>query len=214
MWSTTFGYDAGQDRVWLTFNDGLPRVWLTRRLMASLLGPGMRAMEASTPGGEGGASAATRADLEHALAMNELLPGEERLPLRVDHHPPGAFDEVPGELCTSLSMNFSPQRCEIVLHCSASTRKLSLERVPLHRWLFAMVRVVQEAGWNLQDMPPWLSRSLLPAAVRSLVEGPRLPGLDEETDEGPGPAGTKDAGDDAGAGTGEPPPTGPTPRQP
>lgn len=210
MWSTTFGYDAGQDRVWLTFNDGLPRVWLTRRLLASLLGPGMRAMEASTPGGEGGASAAIRADLEHDLAMNELLPGEERLPLRMDQHPPGAFDDVPGELCTSLTMNFSPQRCEIVMHCRDSTRKLSIERVALHRWLFAMVRVVQEAGWNLQDMPVWLSRSLLPQAVRSLIEGPRVAGLEDEPEPDAGKPGDGEAGEND---PGSPPPGGPVPGQ-
>ena len=55
MGSTTFGYDQGEDRVWLSFNDHSPRLWFTRRLVSHLLGPMLGPFEAASPGGQGGA---------------------------------------------------------------------------------------------------------------------------------------------------------------
>ena len=69
MGSSTFGYDKGEDRVWLSFNDNTPRLWFTRRLVSHLLGPMLHAFELAAPGSQGGADAGTRAWANAALTV-------------------------------------------------------------------------------------------------------------------------------------------------
>lgn len=169
MGSTTFGYDPSEDRVWLSFNDDTARLWLTRRLVAHVLGPMLRSFEAAAPGRQGGAKASTRAALEHELALNELLPGEQRLPITMGCEPPRQSRDADCLLCTGLTVSFVADQCQLFFATHQGRRGLSMGRVAMHRWLRGLHLVAQHAKWDVA-VPEWLSRSCLPEAVRVLVQ--------------------------------------------
>jgi len=169
MGSTTFGYDPGEDRVWLSFNDDTPRLWFTRRLVSHLLGPMLQAFEGAAPGRQGGARASTRVALEHEIALNELLPGERRLPIRMGSEAPGLSRDAEHEVCTGMTASFVADQCRLRFDTSEGRRELTMGRVAMHRWLHGLYLVAQHAHWAL-PVPEWLSRSCLPEAVRALVQ--------------------------------------------
>jgi hypothetical protein len=169
MGSTTFGYYQGEDRVWLSFNDHSPRLWFTRRLVSHLLGPMLLAFEAAAPGHQGGAKASTRAALEHEIALNELLPGERRLPIRQGREAPGLCGAGDPLVCTGVAASFVADHCLLHFDTGEGRRALTMGRVAMHRWLRGLHLVAQHANWCL-DVPEWLSRSCLPEAVRVLVQ--------------------------------------------
>ncbi|WP_342128848.1 hypothetical protein [Hydrogenophaga sp. OTU3427] len=170
MVSTTLGYDKREDRVWLSFDDGTPRLWFTRRLVSHLLGPMLRPFEASAPGGQGGAGAAIRVALEHELAMNEPLPGEVAPPMKMGLEAPDASPDADDQLCTGLNAAFDAGQCRISFHTREGERVLQMGRVGMHRWLRGLHLLVRHAEWELLA-PEWLTRSCLPEAMRSLVQG-------------------------------------------
>lgn len=170
MVSSTFGYDKREDRVWLSFDDGTPRLWFTRRLVSHLLGPMLGPFEAASPGGQGGAQASTRVALEHELAMNELLPGERALPMKMGTESASESQNAEHELCTGLNASFDASQCHLRFSTVDGERSLQMGRVSMHRWLRGLHLVVQHAEWAL-PAPEWLTRSCLPEAVRSLVQG-------------------------------------------
>jgi hypothetical protein len=169
MGSSTFGYDKGEDRVWLSFNDDTPRLWFTRRLVSHLLGPMLQAFEEAAPGRQGGAAASTRAALEHEIALNELLPGERALPLKMGTETASAGRDADYQLCTGLKASFDGDRCRLGFNTTEGDRALHMGRVAMHRWLHGLYLVAQHAEWALV-VPGWLSRSCLPQAVRDLVQ--------------------------------------------
>lgn len=178
MGSTTFGYDKGEDRVWMSFNDDSPRIWLTRHMVSQLLGHMLGAFEVAAPGAMGGAPAATRVSLEHELALNELLPGEQALPMKMGSETRIESRRADYQLCTGLVATFDASRCRLQFGTAEGPRVLRMDRVGMHRWLRGLHLVTRHADWALQA-PDWLTRSCLPAAVRALVEGavpPAAPG--------------------------------------
>jgi hypothetical protein len=169
MGSSTFGYDKGEDRVWLSFNDDTPRLWFTRRLVSHLLGPMLHAFEQAAPGSQGGGDACTRAGLEHEIALNELLPGERVSPLKMGSETASASRDADYQLCTGLKASFDGGQCRLRFNASEGDRSLAMGRVAMHRWLHGLYLVAQHANWALA-VPEWLSRSCLPEAVRALVQ--------------------------------------------
>lgn len=169
MGSSTFGYDKGEDRVWLSFNDDTPRLWFTRRLVSHLLGPMSHAFEAAAPGSQGGADASIRAGLEHEIALNELLPGERALPMKMGTETASASRDADYQLCTGLTATFDGGQCQLGFNTREGDRALRMGRVAMHRWLHGLYLVAQQADWALV-VPGWLSRSCLPEAVRALVQ--------------------------------------------
>lgn len=170
MGSTTFGYDQSEDRVWMSFNDDTPRLWLTRRLLTHLLGPMLHPFEEAAPGAQGGASPAVRAELEHQLAINERMPGEQDVPMRIGLA--SAADACNAEhlLCTGLTASFDASHCRLEFATPEGPRVVQTGRVGMHRWLRGLHLVAQHAGWAVPT-PAWLSQSRLPDAVRALVDG-------------------------------------------
>lgn len=168
MGSTTFGYDQGEDRLWLSFDDGTPRLWFTRRLASHMLGPMLRRFEEAAPGREGGAVASTRVALERELALNELLPGERRLPIKMGAEALNVSRLADYVLCTGLKASFDGAQCRLRFNTDQGRRVLNMDRVTMHRWLHGLHMVVQHADWAL-DVPEWLARSCLPEAMRALV---------------------------------------------
>jgi hypothetical protein len=169
MGSTTFGYDPGEDRVWLSFNDDTPRLWFTRRLVSHLLGPMLHAFEQAAPGSQGGADASTRAGLEHDIALNEWLPGDRAVPLKVGSETASASRDADYLVCTGLKASFDAGQCQLRFDTSEAERSLTMGRVAMHRWVHGLHLVARHANWAL-TVPEWLSRSCLPEAVRALVQ--------------------------------------------
>lgn len=172
MGSSTFGYDQGEDRVWLSFDDDTPRLWLTRRLVSHLLGPMLKAFEEAAPGREGGASAGTRVALEREIALNEWLPGERALPMKLGTESARESRDAAYQLCRGLSASFSGSECRLRFKTEEGDRGLSMGRVAMHRWLHGLHLVTQHADWAL-PVPEWLSSSCLPESLRALVQGAR-----------------------------------------
>jgi hypothetical protein len=170
MNSTTFGYDKAEDRLWMSFDDGTPRLWFTRRMASHFLGPMLNPFESTAPGNQGGAVAAVRVALEHELAMNELMPGERALPLKMGVDTSGESPSADHLLCTGLTASFDTGQCRMHFHTVDGEWDLQMSRVAMHRWLRGLHMVVQHADWDL-PAPAWLSRSCLPDAVRSLLLG-------------------------------------------
>lgn len=170
MSSTTFGYDTSEDRIWMSFDDGSPRLWLTRRLVSHLLSPMLGAFESAAPGGEGGAPASVRVALEHELAMNELLPGEQSLPIRMGVASSAESQGIEHVLCVGLAATFDAGACSLRFNTADGERVLQMSRVAMHRWLRGLHLVMRHAEWGL-PAPPWLARSCLPDALRSRILG-------------------------------------------
>ena len=78
--TTTFGFDALQDRIWMRVHEQEQTIWFTRRLMGQFLGPVVEAFEQATPGAQGGAPPAQRAAIEHDLSLHETPPGQAAPP--------------------------------------------------------------------------------------------------------------------------------------
>ena len=169
MASTTFGYDKREDRVWLSFDDTTPRLWLTRRMVSHLLGPMLKPFEVASPGGQGGAQAGTRVALEHEIAMNESLPGETTAPLKMGTEAESDRPDTGYMLCTGLTASFDPQMCRLAFMTDEGERGLHINRIAMHRWLRALHMVMQHGEWGL-SAPEWLTRSCLPQAMRTLVQ--------------------------------------------
>lgn len=169
MASTTFGYDKREDRVWLSFDDKTPRLWLTRRMVSHLLGPMLQPFEVASPGGQGGAQAAMRVALEHEIAMNEPLPGETTVPLKMGTETEHDRPDTGYTLCTGLTASFDPQMCRLTFMTDEGERRLHINRVAMHRWLRGLHMVMQHGDWGL-NAPEWLTRSCLPESMRALVQ--------------------------------------------
>ena len=172
MSTTTFGYDALQDRIWMRSNDTGRTVWLTRRMVAHLLGPVLKAFETSAPGAEGGAPAPTRAAIEHDLALHEALPGQGPAVIRSQQEP-SPPPPVPGRsevLCTRFLSTVGSH--QIVLQVSTTGEPLTLRfsRRGMHLWLQGLVMVLERTDWNLaQPLPAWLRTGVLPPSVRAML---------------------------------------------
>ncbi len=177
MPSTTLAYDAHEDRIWLSFNDDGPRLWLTRRLIEQVFSHGLILLEQTTAGAQGGADASTRIALEHELSLNELLPGEQKLPIKMGKETQAQTQRESHVLCTGVTMNFGPENCSFIFLLDEGQRQLSMSRVMTHRWLHGLYLAVGQARWSLAHVPTWLSQSQLPASIQALTQKPLPEGL-------------------------------------
>jgi len=175
--TTTFGYDAVQDRIWMRCNAAQRTVWLTRRMVAHLLGPVLRAFEAAVPGVEGGAPPATRAAIEHDLALHETAPGQGAPVIRsgrVTGQPPPNLHAL--DLCIRIVTTTGARQVTLELQTTGEPLVLRLSRRGMHLWLQGLVMVQGKAGWDLAGpLPEWLKSGVLPPAVRALLP-PQSPG--------------------------------------
>ena len=92
MLSTTFGYHAIEDRIWMGHERPDDRIWITRRLAIYVVSTLAKQVEDTAPGVQAGAPSAVRADLEHRMALEEpadmqSAPSDAPPPLRMGPEP-------------------------------------------------------------------------------------------------------------------------------
>ncbi len=182
MLTTTFGYHAVQDRVWMTLRQPSERLWLTRRMAVYLLGAMTQQLEQSTPGAQAGSDAPTRARIEHELAFNEApSPPQDRPDAPVPSHQTlkmgketrAETDQAQYLLCERIRTTMTPDgQCVLTFMVGAAGhRSLRLSRSGLHRWLRALLMVARQARWlEPLEVPDWLQQSLLPPAMLDLLK--------------------------------------------
>ena len=183
--STTFGYHAGEDRLWISCGAWPQRVWLTRRMARILLQLTVGLLEAPASGDA--RPAAERAAAEHDASLNRPQAGEHGHPLQMGREPPDAPALSSAVLCTRCEIRPVGLQIELCFHTVSGQRRLQLSRVGLHRWLHALHIVLQGSGWaDWPAAPDWLTRSYLPPALQKLLQAP-LPASDLGADEDDAP---------------------------
>lgn len=174
--STTFGYNAAEDRIWLACAAWPERLWLTRRMVRAVLQAAVSALEADPPALPSGADArpaAERAAAEHEASLNQPQPGEQGRALQMGREANDAPALQGAVLCTRFSLMTLGTQTELVFDTPAGQRRLRLSRIGLHRWLHALHMVLRSADWaDWPAAPDWLTRSYLPPALQSLLVPP------------------------------------------
>lgn len=184
MLTTTFGYHAVQDRVWMTLRGPAERLWLTRRMAVYLLGAMTQQLEKSTPGAQAGSDAPTRARIEHEMAFNEAPAPDQSKPdapppapqsLKMGKETRAVTDQAQYFLCERIRTTMTPDgQCVLTFEVGAAgQRSLRLSRSGLHRWLRALLMVARQAKWlDPLEVPDWLQQSLLPPAMQAMFKVP------------------------------------------
>ncbi|MDO5691714.1 MAG: hypothetical protein Q4G70_04430 [Pseudomonadota bacterium] len=188
--STTFGYSATEDRIWLSCDAWPQRVWFPRRLVRGILRITIAQLEAQA----GGAQAdderppSERIAAAHDASLNKPRPGERGRALQMGREDANAPALQTAVLCTRFVLERPGEHFDLVFHTPAGQRRLRLSRTGLHRWLHALHMVLQGSDWaDWPAAPDWLTRSYLPPALQSLLTLPP-DGLDLEGDADEGDA--------------------------
>ena len=169
--TTTFGFDATQDRIWMRVHELDQTIWLTRRMVTVILGPLVQAFENATPGAQGGAAAPARAALEHGLALHESAPGDAVAQIRAGQVPPSLDSDPQQGLCTRINARASDQDMVMTFETASGPMGLKLSRKGMHLWLRGLVMVLKQAQWGMpQALPTWLDTGLLPPAIQALFD--------------------------------------------
>ena len=180
MTTTTFGYSATQDRIWMRAHEVDVTVWLTRRMVLSVLGPMLTAFEVSTPGEQGGAAPKARAAIEHHLALHEAAPGQSPPQIRAGREVHAPVNDAMDGLCLRISSRVNGQGVVLQFETSAAPLVLSLSRKGMHLWYRGLAMVIRQAQWNLPGgLPPWLQTDMTPPAVQAILDQPLPPDLDD-----------------------------------
>ena len=181
--STTFGYHAGEDRLWIDCAAWPQRLWVTRRLARGMVQALVAALEsAAAPAPDearladadlGVDATAERAAAAHDASLNQPQPGEQARPLQMGREAADAPALQTAVLCTQFALELAGTQAELVFATSAGQRRLRLSRTGLHRWLHALHMVLRGTDWADWPTPPeWLTRSYLPPALKSLLQMP------------------------------------------
>ncbi|AOW12593.1 hypothetical protein LPB72_16270 [Hydrogenophaga crassostreae] len=173
MTTTTFGFDALQDRIWMRVHERDQTVWLTRRMVVVILGPMVQAFENATPGQQGGAAAPARAALEHELALHETAPGQAAPQIRAGRVPPSEDSDPQFRLCTGINARASNQSMAMTFATASGPLELQLSRKGMHLWLRGLAMVLKQAQWGMpQALPKWLDAGLMPPSIQALIDKP------------------------------------------
>ena len=169
MLSTTFGYHASEDRVWLACPAWPQRLWLTRRIVRQILGAVVQQIEAG-PAAEGDAAPLPAA--EHEASLNQRQPGEPARALQTGREAVDARALADAVLCTRFALLRGASHIDLVFVTTAGERRLHLSRIGLHRWVHGLHMVLSHAQWqDWAPSPDWLTRSYLPPALQRLLQG-------------------------------------------
>jgi hypothetical protein len=178
--TTTFGFDAVQDRIWMRMHEQDVTLWLTRRMVSGILGPMVTAFENATPGEQGGSMAPARAAIEHHLALHETTPGQAAPQIRAGHVPPSQDSDPQQNLCTSVNARANQDAMVMRFDSAAGPLVVSLSRKGMHLWLRGLTMVLRQAQWGIPtELPPWLTAGLMPPAMQSLLQKPLPDDLDD-----------------------------------
>jgi hypothetical protein len=169
--TTTFGFDAVQDRIWMQIHELDQTVWLTRRMVVVILGPMLQSFENATPGEQGGAPAQARVALEHNLALHETAPGQPAAQIRAGYVPIGEDSDPQCRLCTRINAQVGNQSMVMNFDTATGPMVLQLSRKGMHLWLRGLVMVLKQAQWGMpQALPEWLNTGLMPPSIQALID--------------------------------------------
>ncbi|SCK07081.1 hypothetical protein [Vogesella sp. LIG4] len=179
--STSFSYFEAEDRLLMIVQPGSHKLWLTRRLVQAIVRDVAAIFAKQVPGEgiPGAGSQAERIALEHQMAMNgeDLSPSDAGVsPLQFSNKAPPHASDSGTPLCTGLDAKAGKDYASIGFVIGDATLNIKLSRAGFHRLLRGVVMCGQQAGWMLQDVPPWLTQSLLGDLLGT------LPTLDPEAD--------------------------------
>jgi hypothetical protein len=181
--STTFGYNATEDRLWMSCSAWPQRIWITRRMTGDILRAVARAIEdgaaesasplpLSQPAAPA-VAAAERAATEHDAAINRPPPGEGGYALRMGSEAANAAPLKEAPLCVRFSLTRRGPMTDLTFHAATGEWRLHLSRTGLHRWLHALHLVIGPTRWHEGlARPDWLTRSYLPPALKALLTAP------------------------------------------
>ena len=181
MSSTTFGYNAAEDRIWMSNSLWNERLWITRSSAQQMLRLVGKVLEDSAKGeGPHGARAAR----EHDAAINRpqmsqgpaLQMGRETAATSAQH----AYVLINGVTLTMAGPN-----ADLSLHTPVGNRTMSFDREGLHRWLHAFYAVIKQTDWTLSDLPQWITGSYLPPVLKAILEAPIIDLNDDDADDLP-----------------------------
>lgn len=176
MTTTTFGFDAMQDRIWMRVHEQEQTIWFTRRLLSQFMGPVVDAFVQATPGAQGGAPAVQRAAIEHDLSLNEAQPGQRPPQIRAGRVQPSPGADPQRGLCTRVATRTSQQTVTMTFDTPAGSLVLPLTRKGMHLWLRGLSMVVKQAHWGLRmPLPDWLEAGVMPLPLKDLVDKIVLP---------------------------------------
>lgn len=180
MTTTTFGYHATQDRIWMRLHDRDVTIWFTRRMVRNILGPMLKVFEESTPGQQGGAAPRARASIEHQLSLHEAAPGQSPAQIRAGREQPSESSDPQEHLCTRITTQATAQTVTLNFETGAGPQVLQLSRKGMHLWYRGLAMVLRQAQWDLSEaLPEWLRTGMTPPAVQALIDNPLPPDLDD-----------------------------------
>jgi len=181
--STTFGYSATEDRIWMSCDAWPQRIWITRRIAREVLRVVALVIE-SDPADDALAAQLTRAEIaeraaaEHDTAINRPPPGESGYALRMGSEAADAAPLKDAALCTRFSVTRRGEHADLAFGSAKGEQRLRLSRIGLHRWTHALLMVIKPTLWHEGiALPDWLTRSYLPPALKALLNAP--PGVDD-----------------------------------
>jgi hypothetical protein len=180
--TTTFGYQATQDRIWMRVHEQDTTIWFTRRMVRSIIGPMLKLFEDSTPGQQGGAAPRARASIEHQLSLHEAAPGQPAAQIRAGRETPDERSDPQQRLCTRITSQATPSTVTLRFETGAGPLVLQLSRKGMHLWYRGLSMVLKQAQWDLSEaLPEWLQAGMTPPSVQALIDGPLPPDLDPPT---------------------------------
>lgn len=185
--STTFGYNAAEDRLWMRCEGWPQRLWLTRRIAQAMLWAVVELIEAPPRSAQNPStqSAGERAAAEHDAALNRPQAGEPGHTLRMGREVARAHEHADAVVCRRFTLVGQEGATDLIFQTQSGEYRVQLSRIGLHRWLHALQLVLATTGWSEWNAAPeWLTRSYLPAALKNLLAAPLPPGapLDDDTD--------------------------------
>jgi hypothetical protein len=180
--TTTFGYNAAEDRLWLNCDAWPQRIWITRRMACKVLQAAAQAIEDALAPGDAAvagptptapAAVAELAAAEHDAALNRPQPGEDAHALRMGTESTNAAPLKDAVLCSRFRLTQRGDNADLVFDTPAGEQALHLSRVGLHRWMHALHLVMAQTQWDeVVKLPGWLKRSYLPPALKALLDAP------------------------------------------
>lgn len=178
--SLSFTYFESEDRLLVVMQPGQHQLWLTRYLTQSILRDiaGLFARMVPGEGVPGAGTQAQRIALEHRMAMNEEDLTDRNLPAAPGVVFSSQSPALPGTgtvpVCTGLDAKAGIDYASISFTVGGNQINVRQSRPGFHRFLRTLALCADKAGWQIQDVPPWLTQSLVQDLLGS------LPPLDED----------------------------------
>lgn len=185
--SLSFTYFEAEDRLLLVMQPGQHQLWLTRYLTQSILRDiaGLFARMVPGEGVPGAGTPEQRIALEHRMAMNEEDLADRQSPSSASvvfsSQSPALPTTGSVPVCTGLDAKAGADYASISFTVGDNQINVRQSRPGFHRFLRTLALCADKAGWQIQDIPPWLTQSLVQDLLGS------LPQLDEGSSDAPAP---------------------------